>query len=281
VSEPLDRYVGAGGLRLRYRDWGGAGRVPALAFHGFALNAHSWDEVAPALSHRLRVLAFDQRGHGLSERAADMSQYTREHMVRDIEEVCAALALAPAVVIGHSMGGMNAMTFAARNPERVRALVLVDVGPEVRVDGAQEVIRFVAGPYELPSLDEWVEHTAKYYPWRSKERIRARLEVSLRETPSGTYAKQYDERFRSADFRGVAQGEDLWTLARRLRAPTLLVHGGESPVLTREMAERFAADVPVVRLVTIPGAGHSVAGDKPHEFALVVNAFLDDVLRDA
>ncbi len=305
MAEAVDRYVSAGGLRLHFRDWGGPGRVPAIALHGFALNARSWDEVAPALSRRLRLLAFDQRGHGLSEWAPALSDYSREHMVRDVEEVVAALGLDRPVVIGHSMGGMNALTFAARNPEKLRALVLVDVGPEVRVDGAQEVVRFVAGPYEMDSLDAWVEHTAKYYPWRSKERIRARLEVSLRKTATGKLARQYDERFRSADFPGVAQqaretraqrgeaewsgwaqgpthqAEDLWSLARRLRAPTLLVHGGASPVLTREMAERFAAAVPCVRLVTIPGAGHSVAGDAPDEFAKVANEFLDEVLGPA
>jgi pimeloyl-ACP methyl ester carboxylesterase len=281
MTQAVERYVTAGGLRLHFRDWGGPGRVPALAFHGFALNAHSWDEVAPSLSQRLRLLAFDQRGHGLSERPAVLAHYARDSMVRDIEEIVAALGLDRPVVIGHSMGGMNALTFAARNPDKLRALVLVDVGPEVKVDGAEEVIRFVAGPYELDSLDAWVEHTAKYYPWRSKERIRARLEVSLRKTESGKLAKQYDERFRSADFRGVAQGEDLWSLARRLRAPTLLVHGEKSPVLTREMAERFAHSVSGVRLVTIPGAGHSVAGDAPDAFARVVNEFLDEVLGSA
>jgi pimeloyl-ACP methyl ester carboxylesterase len=278
MARPVDRYVTVNGLRLRFRDWGGPGAVPALAFHGFALNAHSWDEVAPALSARLRLLAFDQRGHGLSEWAKDLADYSREQMIRDIEEIVRALAVDRPVVIGHSMGGMNALGFAARHPGRLRALVLVDVGPEVRVDGAQEVIRFVAGPYELPGLEDWVEHTARYYPWRSKDRIRARLEVSLRRTPAGALARQYDERFRSAEFGGVAGREDLWEAARSLRVPTLLVHGGASPVLSREMAERFAAEVAGVRLVTIPGAGHSVAGDKPDEFAKAVDAFLGEVL---
>ena len=66
--------------------------------------------------------------------------------------------------------------------------------------------------------------------------------------------------------------------SRALRSPTLLVHGGASPVLTREMAERFAAAVDCVELVSIPGASHSVAGDRPEEFVKVVGAFLDSVL---
>jgi pimeloyl-ACP methyl ester carboxylesterase len=143
------------------------------------------------------------------------------------------------------------------------------------------VLRFVAGPYELESLDAWVEHTCTYYPWRSPERIRARLEVSLTRTPEGRWAKQYDERFREADFGGVEQGaNDLWELAAAIRCPTLLLHGGDSPVLTREMAESFAERVSRVRLVTIPGAGHSVAGDAPEAFVKEVGTFLDEVLVD-
>jgi pimeloyl-ACP methyl ester carboxylesterase len=275
---PTSRRVRANGLELHLLDWGGGSRVPALALHGFALNCHSWDEVAPALSSRVRLHALDQRGHGLSERAARVEDYTRENMVGDALGVVDALGLERIVLIGHSMGGMNAMTFAARHPERVRALVLVDVGPEVSVDGAREVGLFVAGPYELESLDAWVEHTHRYYPWRSKERIRARLEVSLRATPSGGLAKQYDERFR-AGFGGVAEARDsLAEVGAALRCPTLLVHGGASPVLTREMAERFAAAARSVELVTIEGAGHSVAGDKPEEFLKVVSSFLDRTL---
>lgn len=275
---PESRFVQANGLRLHYLLWDGEAAIPALAFHGFALNCRSWDEVAPALSTRVRLHAFDQRGHGQSDRAERVEDYTRDQMVADIDGIVAALQLEPPVVVGHSMGGMNAMTFAARHPDRVRALVLVDVGPEVSVDGASQVARFVAGPYEMDSLEDWTEHTHRYYPWRSKERIRQRLAVSLHRTEEGKLAKQYDPRFRES-FGGVVQGRDtLWDVARGLRCPTLLVHGGDSPVLTREMAERFTSAVKNARLVSIPGAGHSVAGDKPDEFIRVTEAFLDEVL---
>ena len=276
---PPAAFVEVNELRLHYLDWGGPSSVPALAFHGFALNCRSWDEVAPALRSRVRLHAFDQRGHGLSDRAPKLEEYTRDHMVSDIEGITSSLRLQRPVVIGHSMGGMNAMNFAARYPDRVRALVLVDVGPEVSIDGASAVAHFVAGPYELESLEAWVEHTHRYYPWRSKERIRQRLEVSLRRTREGKLAKQYDARFREGSFGGILRGQDeLWNLARDVRCPTLLVHGGASPVLTRAMAEKFAAAAKDLRLVTIPDAGHSVAGDKPAEFVQIVTDFLDEVL---
>lgn len=278
-AAPLDATVNVNGLALHYRDWGGAASVGAIALHGFALNCHSFDEVAPRLSDQIQIRALDQRGHGGSEWAPRLEDYTRDNMVGDLEAVIAALGLERPVLLGHSMGGMNAMTFASRHPEQVRALILIDVGPEVSVDGAEEVRRFVAGPYEMDSLDAWVEHTHRYYPYRSKERIRARLEHSLRETPGGKLAKQYDERFREAGFGGVARAaDDIWEVAKAVRCPTLLLHGGASPVLKREGAEKFARANPVVKLVTIPEAGHSVAGDKPDELVDEVRLFLSDVL---
>ena len=267
------------GLELHFVDHGGDAAVSAVALHGFALNCHSFDEVAPALSDQLHWYALDQRGHGHSDRAAELGDYSRDHMADDIREFIEAQGLDRPVVLGHSMGGMNAMTFAARHPEQLRALVLIDVGPGVSVDGVQQVRQFVAGPYELESLDAWVEMTHKYYPFRSKEGIRKRLAVSLRETPEGKMAKMFDERFREADFLGVADSRaGIWETAKALTVPTLLLHGEKSPVLKQEQAEEFAEQVPVVRLVTIPEAGHSVAGDQPEAFVEAVRDFLNDVL---
>ena len=281
---PSEKAVEVNGLELHYKDWGGEG-VPAIALHGFALNHHSFDEVAPALNDVVRVLAFDQRGHGLSQWAAALSDYTRETMVGDVAGMVEAFGFERVVLVGHSMGGMNAMTYAARHPDRVSALVLIDIGPAVSVDGAEQVRRFVAGPYALESLEAWVELTHQYYPQRSKERIRERLAVSLRETSDGAgssesrWAKQYDERFRNVDFSGIGSAsDDLWDVARSLRCPTLVVRGGESPVLTAEGARAFAEAVDVVEVVTIEGAGHSVAGDKPEEFVAAVRTFLQRVL---
>ena len=271
--------VNVNDLDLHYIDHGGEAEVGAVALHGFALNCHSFDEVAPALSDRLRWYALDQRGHGHSARAAELADYSRDHMADDIRGFIEAQGLERPVVLGHSMGGMNAMTFAARHPDQLRALVLIDVGPGVSVDGVQQVRQFVQGPYEMDSLDAWVEMTHRYYPFRSKEGIRKRLAVSLRETPEGKMAKMFDERFREADFRGVADGRaGIWETARALTVPTLLLHGEQSPVLKREQAEEFADQVAVVRLATIAEAGHSVAGDQPEAFVSAVRKFLDDVL---
>ena len=183
--QPLNRTITAHGLRLHYLDWGGGCVGPGAGAARLRAELSLLGRSSAALRSRLRLRALDQRGHGRSQWANEMREYTRDHMVRDIEAAVAGLELERPVLIGHSMGGGVAMTFAARHPEQVRALVLVDTGPEVSPEGAERVHEFVAGPYVMDSLDAWVEHTAKYYPHRSKDGIRKRLAVSLRETPDG------------------------------------------------------------------------------------------------
>src|SRR5688500_2775063 len=133
APEPLERDIQANGLRLHYLDWGGAG-PPIVLLHGLRDQAHEWDPIAPALTPLGRVLALDQRGHGESE--APATGYAPENFAADLAAFCAALALDRPVVIGHSLGGRVAYHFAAAWPERLRALVLVDIG----ANGAPETI---------------------------------------------------------------------------------------------------------------------------------------------
>ena len=93
AGAPRSLQVRANGLELHLLDWGGDAPVAALALHGFALNCHSFDEVAPALSSRLRLYALDQRGHGLSDRAERVEDYTRENMVGDVLGVVEAMKM--------------------------------------------------------------------------------------------------------------------------------------------------------------------------------------------
>ena len=91
-------------LKLHYIDHGGEADVDAVALHGFALNCHSFDEVAPALSDRLHWYALDQRGHGHSDRATELSDYSRDHMADDIRGFVETHGLDRPVVIGHIDG---------------------------------------------------------------------------------------------------------------------------------------------------------------------------------
>ena len=120
-------------MRL-HREEHGSG--PALLLtHGFGESARMWDANVPALAARHRVITWDLRGHGKSEKPDDPAQYSHDLALGDMEEV---LDADEAVLCGMSLGGYLSLAFRLRHPERVRALILVDTGPGYRRDDQRE-----------------------------------------------------------------------------------------------------------------------------------------------
>src|SRR2546422_9008102 len=127
------RSVEVGGLRLSVLEWGMSGR-PALCFlHGGSAHARWFDRVTPAFAGRFHVIALDQRGQGESDWAKPPA-YGTENFAADLLGVIDALGWRRVALIGHSMGGHNAMSFSAWHPERVSALVIVDSRPAIPTD---------------------------------------------------------------------------------------------------------------------------------------------------
>ena len=156
--------------RFHYLEWGDPGAPPLLLLHGSNQSAHSFDLVSLHLADRFHVYALDQRGHGDSEWAKD-ADYSSEAMGLDAAAFIDALGLDDLTVVGHSMGGQNAMRLALAHPDRVRKLVLVDIGPEVSADGAKVIRRFVTETREFDDIDHFVARVQEYDPYRSREHI--------------------------------------------------------------------------------------------------------------
>ncbi len=113
------------GIRLHYRDWGGAGET-VLLLHGLSSSSRIWDWTAPLLTGDFRVIALDLRGHGLSDCPDD--GYDFGSVSVDVGAFLEAVGVEKAVMVGHSWGGSVALHFAAANPDAATALVMVDGG---------------------------------------------------------------------------------------------------------------------------------------------------------
>ena len=116
---------GDGGVRLAVREWPGEG-PSILLLHGLASSSHIWDLVAPRLAPRFRVVAYDQRGHGLSGKPS--SGYGFNRLIPDAAAVIRTLGLGRPVVVGHSWGANVALQLAVDRAELVSGDVLVDGG---------------------------------------------------------------------------------------------------------------------------------------------------------
>ena len=125
MSTPSDCYIDLRGLPFHYRDWGGDGR-PVLLLHGLASTCHIWDLVAPLLAEDFRVVALDQRGHGLSAQVEDGFDFAT--VSGDAAAFIGFLGWDRPVIAGHSWGADVALELAAAHPELASGLIFVDGG---------------------------------------------------------------------------------------------------------------------------------------------------------
>jgi len=256
------------GLGLHLLDWGGEGRTPLLLLHGFTGHAHAWDTLSIALQPHFRVLALDQRGHGDSDPA---EVYDALAAFGDIGGVVDQLALAPLVLVGLSMGGRNAMYFAAKRPDAVRKLVVLDIGPEI----SRRATEAAPGPPEPPvweSIEQAAQHLHRANPYPGIHYYRWVVSHSLRARPDGTLVWAWHP---SVKERRAPSTLDWWAVLRDIAAPTLVLRGESSPVLDRDVAERMARELPRGRFVEIPRAVHTLHEDNPEAVLAALREFLD------
>jgi len=266
------QYVKLDGMRLHYLDHGNTGAPPLILLHGFTSHAHSWDTFAAALREQFHVLALDQRGHGESDWAAD---YSREAQVADVAAFARALRLDKFDLLGLSMGGMNAYTYAAKYPQSVDRLVIVDIGPELLPSGRARIRQGAQAKDLWDSPEEAFQQVRAGNPRAPEAELLARMAHNLMRTADGRWTYRYDKALRAPDRPQVQQDPAAgYAMLATIPCPTLLVRGTESDLFGGDAAETMARTMPKCTLVQVPNAGHSVNLDNPQGFIDAVKPWL-------
>lgn len=250
------------GRTLSYVDFGGPGRL-LLALHGHMSEGMSYAELAAHLAPNWRVIAPDQRGHGASDRAAD---YRREGYIADLEALMDHLSLDRAVLLGHSLGAINAYQFAARHPDRVTALINAEGRAELGLDGSNP-LSFVLNLPDgtAPTKEAFRAELGPYAP---------HFESALRERPDGTWGLHFHPQD-IYNSEGHVHGNHWadWTASS---CPALLVRGTKGGVLPAEQAQQMVHRRPGTRLVELE-TDHFVYTNDPTGFVDAIRGFLATV----
>jgi pimeloyl-ACP methyl ester carboxylesterase len=275
-----DKFITINGLQLHYVEWGNPEHPALVLLHGFQSNAHTWDTFSHAMAATYHVLALDQRGHGDTSWAPD-GAYAPTTSVGDIASFITALHLAPAVVIGHSMGGRHAAMVAADHPEKVRKVVIVDTAAEF--PPAMQTMRSQSSapaappqPETFDTFEEVVQNGIKQYPLTPEAELRHANYHNLSRGADGKWRWRWD--INLLQWRRMHQSRqgDLYTYLQRIQCPTLLIRGQRSPLLTPEVAQKMIQALPHGRTVDIANAAHTVNADNAPEFNAVMAAFLKE-----
>jgi pimeloyl-ACP methyl ester carboxylesterase len=278
------RLPGSDGLSIHVLEWSAAG-TPLVLVHGFGNEAHIWDDFAPVVANHYRTVAVDLRGHGDSDHDPER-RYDYEHHVADLEAVTAALGIERLVLVGHSFGGRTSILFAAKHPERMAGLVIVDIGPEHDPRGTtrirMEVMQRGDGSFAEPA--EYERVLAHNFPAGSPDALRRMARCELRQRADGRFERKADPAFMAgrpgqgeaeAEARERDTAKRLWDALARIPCPTLVVRGAASDILSPEIADRMVDDVLVKgQLAVVPRAAHSVMTDNPAGFVEAVSAFV-------
>ncbi len=274
MSLPEDKFIEIDGLSLHYLDWGRIGADPMILLHGLCGNAHYWDFFAHNMRNDYHVLAPDQRGHGDS---GWTESYGPRDYVLDLESFAASLGLENIVLVGHSMGGINAIIYAAIHPEQVGRLVIVDIGPEISDAGIERMEKERDNePEAFESKEDAISYMRQTEPRQSDAFIEHQAKYALKRDDGGRLTFKYDKALRNTELRSP---QWLWEYLNQIVCPTLIVHGVESDMLAAEVAQAMAHSLAFGSVVDIEHAGHSIPGDNSETFEASVYAFLNSVFE--
>jgi pimeloyl-ACP methyl ester carboxylesterase len=272
------------GLRHRLLEWPGPSELPPIVLvHGWMDSAASFRAVALALQARgRRVLAPDLRGYGDTEHIHEQATYYFADYVRDLHELLAAEGHGSIDLVGHSMGGSVAVTFAGAFPARVRRLVLVEglgpneTSPAEAPERTRRWIETARAERRVPRAMTWeqvIETLTRNHP-RVPGDVLARVAPGfVRRGADDLYRWKADARHREPWAIPFNRATFLAHLAA-IEAPTLFIDGGPRGWHPEDEASRLAA-IRNLERATIADAGHMMHWTHASEFAALVGEFFE------
>jgi pimeloyl-ACP methyl ester carboxylesterase len=269
LNDPGDM-LEVSGLRLHVRDSGSKDLPVVIMLHGFGSSLHTWEPWARALQDDYRIIRFDLPGSGLSEPDPG-GDYTDARTMQVLTALMNRLGVARASLVGNSIGGRIAWTFAALNSERVAKLVLISP------DGFESPGFAYGRTPKVPVLVKLMQYVLP------KPLLRMNLEAAYGDPASLTDATldRYYELMLAPGVRGAmiarleqSVREDPEPLLRRIRAPVLLVWGEKDAMIPFSNAADYARVLPESCLASFPTLGHVPQEEAPAISLVPVRAFL-------
>jgi pimeloyl-ACP methyl ester carboxylesterase len=272
-EDVTSRYIDIEGRRFHYRS---EGEGPTLMLlHGVMASLHTWDGWVERLKGQYRIVRMDLPGFGLSDHMLQREEYTPEYSLALFDKVRAALGLERFYLGGNSLGGFLSWYYAARYPERVEKLILVD--PIAYPQALPPIIKFVS----LPGIGEIAQRFApRFLVERSVREVYGDPKRVRQETVDRYYELLMHQENRFAmvqtfrKLRELSTDGRLCDEIRKVSCPTLLMWGEHDRWVPPALIESWKRDLRDVEVKVYPGAGHIPMEELPEETARDAHAFL-------
>lgn len=248
-----------------------------MFLHGLMGSGGNWRRITPAFEDDYEILTFDQRGHGRSFQPH--TGYSPTDFATDLAAILKDLKWQRINLIGHSMGGRNALEFATIFPQCTDKLVVEDIGAGLGRSAMEVIERLLAAvPTPFASRME----AKKFFETEYESRIAFHPQPKV--IRQFLYSNLEDRADGGVDWRfykpgilealKIGHSFDRWEQIEMLKTPTLWMRGQNSTDLTREQFEEILKRNPLIQGVEIPDAGHWIHFDQPDAFIRAVKDFL-------
>ena len=243
--------------------------APALlCLPGLTRNSRDFEQLAPHLATRYRVVCPDLRGRGLSQRDPHWRNYHPGVYLQDLQRLMEVLELTRIGIIGTSLGGLLAMLLAAGKPAAVAGIVLNDIGPEADPRGIERIRGYTG---KLAPVRTWAEAVAQFrevngvaWPDLSAEQWSVATHRSYREDAAGIPVFDSDPMIGEAIRSAPAVPQGLWPVFAQISAvPMLVIRGAQSDLLSSAIVERMQRAKPDLESLTVEQRGHAPLLDEP------------------
>lgn len=272
MHEPIMKKTKGDGINIQVAIWEGAGKE-ILSIHGLTANCRFWDCLASALSPRHKLIAMDLRGRGLSDKPP--TGYSIDSHCKDVLALMDDLGLQRPVLMGHSLGAFISLVYAARNPQRVDRLILVDGGGKLAEAQMAKVFAGIKPSLDrlgkvFPSFEDYLSQMkqAPYLqPWNPFRDRYFQYEVERVEggVRSRVHPKHIEE---EAQNLGKVDSAQFYS---KVISPTLILRATKGMlaeddfVLPADIANRMVREMPNAKRVDVEGANHYTILFEPNE----------------
>ena len=251
----------ATGVRLATREWPGKGPA-VVCIHGLTANHTCWESMADMLTPDYRVIAYDLRGRGDSDKPP--KGYSVPIHAEDLGALLDHYGIKSVILFGHSLGANIGVHFASRYPQRVKKLVLVDGGIDVRAEIFDSL-----GPavnrlgIEFPSLEIFLQmvQSLPMFAGRWYDDLERYFRYDVEITPSGTVKSKVARHAIEEEVANFAR-ERFWVYHHRIQCPTLILRAPDGLLtetdclMTQKEAEALAHAIPRSKVVMVPNTNH-------------------------
>ena len=261
------------GLETNVEVWNKSAVQVLVALHGFTGSTATWRNLANKLPN-VRIVAIDCIGHGKTAVPKEECRFSMEEQIQDIEEVVSQLHVEKFSLIGYSMGGRIALSYAVAYPDRINKLILESASPGLRTENERIERRqsdyLLAEKIERNGITSFVDAWEKIALFDSQIRLPVDVQQAIRKERLAQ-----SEAGLAGSLRGIGTGmqPSNWPYLAGLDVPVLLITGSMDEKFCR-IASEMQALLRNAQHVTVNDVGHAIHVENPSEFATIVEKYI-------